>query len=219
LNPIPTNAESDESLSLGEIGRALAPYIPKPLADDQLAAIGTYVALLKKWNKTISLTSIVGDADVVARHFGESLFAASLLPMSRGRLADVGTGGGFPGLPLKIAFPELQLTLIEPNVKKCAFLKEIRATFELPGVEIVRKRYEDLGATGYFDFVCCRALGGYKRLLQWSRRVLNPDGQVVLWLGIEDANLLCRTKNWHWGLPAPIPESRRRVVLTGKPIA
>jgi 16S rRNA (guanine527-N7)-methyltransferase len=217
---IQTNAGGDESLSLAEIGRALAPYIPKPLSDEQLATIGTYVALLKKWNQIVPLTSIKDDADVVARHFGESLFAASLLPMDRGRLADVGSGGGFPGLPLKIAFRELQTTLIETNVKKCAFLKEIRAALDLSGVEIVRKRYEDFGATpSSFGFVCCRALGGYKRLLQWSRGVLKPDGHVVLWLGIEDANLLCRTKNWRWSLPVSIPESRRRVILTGKPLA
>lgn len=217
---IPRNEEGDECLSLPEIARALSPYHPKPLSDDQLAIIGTYVALLKKWNRTVPLTSIEDDAELLARHFGESLFAASLLPLDRGRLADVGSGAGFPGLPVKIIFSELQVTLVESNLKKCAFLREIQATLELSGLEIVRKRYEDFGAPpNSFDFVCCRALGGYKRLLQWSRRVLKPEGHVVLWLGIEDANLLCKGEGWRWGLPAPIPESRRRVILTGKPAA
>ena len=205
---------------MAEIARILAPYLPKPLSDDQLAIIGTYRSLLKKWNQIIPLTSIEDDAEIVARHFGESIFAAAVIPLDRGRLADVGSGAGFPGLPLKIAYPELQVTLVEPNIKKCAFLRETQAAFDLSGVEVVRKRYEDFGAApNSFDFICSRALGGYKRLLQWSKRVLKPEGHVVLWLGIDDANLLCRTKGWHWGLPVAIPESRRRIVLTGKPTA
>jgi 16S rRNA (guanine527-N7)-methyltransferase len=210
----------NDGLPLDEIARALSPYIRKTVSGPQLASIATYLALLKKWNQTIPLTSIEENSEIVARHFGESMFAGSLLPMERGRLADVGSGAGFPGLPLKIAYPELQVTLVEPNVKKCAFLREVQATLRLSGLEIVRSRYEDFGAPPVsFDFVCARALGGYKRLLQWCRGVLKPGGHVILWLGIDDSNLLSRTKGWNWELPARIPESRRRVVLIGRPAA
>jgi len=205
-------------LSPLEIAHALSPYVRKPLGDSQLLSIAKYLDLLKKWNETVPLTSIEGDAEMVARHFGESIFVASLLPIEGGRLADVGSGAGFPGLPLKIAFPELRVTLIEPNVKKCAFLREVRATLGLTGVEVIRSRYEDYSATpDSFDFVSARALGGYKRLLQWSKAVLGPGGRVILWLGIDDSSLLSRTKGWNWELPISIPESRRRVVLVGSP--
>ena len=215
---LPMDAHENDGLSLDEIARALSPYIRQTVSGPQLMSIATYLALLKKWNQTIPLTSIGEDSEIVARHFGESMFAGSLLPMERGRLADVGSGAGFPGLPLKIAYPDLQVTLVEPNVKKCAFLREVQATLGLSGLEIVRSRYEDFGAPpASFDFVCSRALGGYKRLLQWCRGVLKPGGHVILWLGIEDSNLLTKTKGWNWELPVSIAESRRRVVLTGRP--
>ena len=217
---MPENERETETLSVDEIADALSPYLTKPLLAGQLASIARYLALLKKWNQTIPLTSIEEDSQLLSWHFGESIFAGSLLSIERGRLADVGSGAGFPGLPLKIAFPELEVALIEPNSKKCAFLREIQAVLGLSGVEIVRGRYEDLSvAPASFDFVCSRALGGYRRLLQWSRVALKPKGHVVLWLGMEDSTLLSRTKGWNWQLPVKIPESRRRVLLLGRPFS
>jgi 16S rRNA (guanine527-N7)-methyltransferase len=212
------NEPENESLSLREIAHALLPYVGKAVSDPQLVSIAKYVVLLKKWNQTVPLTSIEEESEIVARHFGESIFAASLLPVERGRLADVGSGAGFPALPLKIIFPELQVTLLEPNIKKCAFLREVQAALGLSGMEVVRSRYEDFDApSNSFDFICSRALGGYRRLLGWSKGVLRPQGYVILWLGIEDSNLVTRTRGWNWNLPASIPESRRRVVLIGRP--
>jgi len=206
-----------EPLSIAAIALALRPYVTSALSGAQLASIASYLALLNKWNQTIPLTAIEDDTGIVAQHFGESIFAGSVLPLGRGRLADVGSGAGFPGIPLKIAYPGLHVTLIEPNLKKCAFLREVHTTLGLSDVEVIRSRYEDFDAPrGQFDFVCSRALGGYKRLLQWSKGVLKDEGNMVLWLGIDDSNLLARTKGWTWNLPTKIPESRRRVVLTGK---
>ena len=213
-----TNEDENAQLSLEEIARTLSPYVGKAVTDPQLASIARYLAVLKKWNQTIPLTSIEDDTEIVARHFGESMFAGSFFPLERGRLADVGSGGGFPGFPLKIVFPELQVTLVEPNMKKCAFLREAQGVLGISGVEVVRSRYEDFStAPNLFDFICSRALGGYGRLLKWSKTVLKPKGYVILWLGIEDSNLLARTKGWSWGLPVSIPESRRRVILMGRP--
>jgi 16S rRNA (guanine527-N7)-methyltransferase len=206
------------NLSPTEIAETLSPFVRKPLSGEQLTRISNYLALLKKWNETIPLTSIEDSIEIVARHFGESIFAGSLLDLERGRLADVGSGAGFPGLPLKIAFPELEVILVEPNIKKCAFLREVQSTLGLSGVDVLRSRYEDFAAVpNSLDFICSRALGGYKRLLQWSKSALKSEGHVILWLGVEDSNLLSRTKGWNWNLPVNIPESRRRVVLSGRP--
>ena len=202
-----------------DISAALHPYLREPLSEAQLANIATYIRLLKKWNQTIPLTSIEDQTEIVARHFGESLFAATPLPMEHGRLADVGTGAGFPGLALKIVAPELQLVLVEPNIKKCAFLREAQAALRFTGVEVIRKRYEDFAAEPHsFDFICSRALGHYKQLLQWAKPALKNSGHVLLWLGVDDSNSITRIKGWHWGLPEKIPESRRRVILIGRPI-
>jgi len=206
------------SFSLNEVAQALSPYVREPLTNPQLVTIAKYLDLLKKWNQTIPLTSIEDDIETVTRHFGESIFTGSFVAVRRGRLADVGSGAGFPGFPLKIAFPELQVTLIESNVKKCAFLREVQTKLGLTGVEVVRSRYEDFPAVpASFDFVVSRALGGYRRLLRWSKSVLRPQGRVILWLGIDDSTLLSRTKGWSWELPVSIPESRRRVILIGRP--
>ena len=213
-----TNENVNENLSRDEIAHILLPYGGKTLTNSQLASLAKYLEMLKKWNQMIPLTSIQDDTEVVARHFGESIFVGSLLPLSRGRLADVGSGAGFPGLPMKIAFPELQVTLLEPNIKKCAFLREVQSALGLPGVEVVRNRYEDFHpASGSFEFVCARAIGGYKRLLLWSKVRLKPGGRVILWLGTEDSNLLTRVKDWNWALPIKIPQSRQRVLLMGTP--
>lgn len=213
-----TSENTGDRLSLGEIAKILFPYGGGPLGEPQLASLAKYLELLKRWNQSIPLTSIEDDSEIVARHFGESIFPSSVLPMHHGRLADVGSGAGFPGVPLKIAFPELQITLVEPNLKKCAFLREIQSALSLPAVNVIRGRYEDAQTvSGSFDFVCSRALGGYKRLLTWCRTVLNPKGHVILWLGAEEANLLTRLNAWSWRLPVKIPESRRRVLLIGTP--
>jgi 16S rRNA (guanine527-N7)-methyltransferase len=212
------NGHEDEPLSLDDIARMLSPFVGHGVSDLQLVSIAKYLQLLKKWNQTISLTSIDKVAEIVARHFGESMFVGSLLLMERGRLADVGSGAGFPGIPLKIAHPDLHVTLIERNIKKCAFLREVQAALDLSGIQVIRSRYEDCDVPqNSFDFICSRAMGASKRLLQWSKGLLKPEGHLILWMGIEDSNLLTRAKGWDWGLPIKIPESRSRVVLSGRP--
>jgi 16S rRNA (guanine527-N7)-methyltransferase len=210
--------EITPSLSLAEIANSLAPYITAPLPDPQLARIAVFLKLLKKWNQIVPLTSIEDDSEIVARHFGESIFAGRFLGAGTGRLADVGTGAGFPGLPLKIVFPSLRVTLIEPNLKKCAFLREVKEVLALENVEIARSTYENLASPPkYFDFIGSRALGGYRRLLQWSRQALSPGGHAILWLGVDDSTSISRLEGWRWQLPVNIPESKRRVLLIGQP--
>src|SRR5262245_54526237 len=94
------------SLSREEIRQILAPFGVQ-LADVQLAAISRYAALLLRWNQAMSLTTVEDPAEIIARHFGESIFAAGALGMDSGQLADAGTGAGFPGMALKVARPQL----------------------------------------------------------------------------------------------------------------
>src|SRR5450755_4300804 len=103
---------------------ALEPY-GVALSSAMAVAIRKYIDLLLVWNEKISLTAITSEIDILRYHFGESLFALGAIPINSGRLADLGTGAGFPGLALKIASPSMELTLIESNRKKCAFLGEI----------------------------------------------------------------------------------------------
>ena len=144
------------------------------------------------------------------------MFGASAVPIKEGRLADVGTGAGFPGLPLKLLLPSLDLVLVESNAKKASFLSECARELNLTGVEVNRGRFEDMKSTEHmFDYVTARALGGYPELAEWSRRRLAPSGSLVLWLGERDASETQKSSPFNWRAPVPIPGSDRRVLLIG----
>lgn len=211
-------AKPQAPLSLEQIAHALSPFAAGVhVSAAAMGKIRSYIELLTAWNQSISLTAIDDKLEVVVRHFGESIFASSAVPIRSGRLADVGSGAGFPGLPMKIVSDALDVVLLEPNLKKSAFLNEVKRALALNGVDVSRTRYEEYGAACKFDFVCARALGDYRRLLRWARTALAPDGRVVLWLGEEDSILVGRTRGWSWDLPIRIPESSRRVIQVGRP--
>ena len=212
-----TNRDSrkEPAFSRDQIAATLAPF-GATLSGAQLEAIETYVRLLLIWNRSINLTALEDPLEIVARHFGESMFAASVIPMRSGRLADVGSGAGFPGMALKIAIPDLDIVLIESNRRKCAFLAEVKDSLGLNGVAIIRERYEEWHIeSNSFDFICSRAIGNYRSLIRWGANVLRRTGVVVLWLGTEDSTLIGKAPGWNWRVPMPIPDSRRRVILCG----
>lgn len=195
----------------------LAPY-NVPVSVGAMASIRQYIDLLLAWNRRMSLTSIVDTGEILRQHFGESLFAAKVLPIEHGRLADIGSGGGFPGIPLKLASPEIVLTLIESNVKRSVFLSELSRRLRLNQTHVLHSRYEDVvETTDKFDFIVARALGEWPSLLKWAQLNLVAGGSVVLWLGKADANLLSKSPGWSWRSLIPIPRSRNRVLLAGQP--
>jgi 16S rRNA (guanine527-N7)-methyltransferase len=185
---------------------------------DQIEKIREYTLLLLKWNKSISLTTIVAPVEIVARHFGEPIFAISILPVENCRLADIGTGAGFPGLALKIACPDLHVVLIEPSKKKCAFLHEVIRTLEFKNVEVKSSRFDEIRpAPDFAKIITARALGGFSDLLRWARIALSRRGHIVLWLGSEDSTMVSSEAGWIWQPAVRIPESQRRFILVGRP--
>src|SRR5271154_2997170 len=104
-------------LSAETIRRALGEF-QLQVNDQQVVYIQQYMKILLTWNDKINLTAIRDPLEILYRHFCECMFAATVLPVENGRLADVGSGAGFPGIPLKIIRPELQVFLIESNMKK-----------------------------------------------------------------------------------------------------
>jgi 16S rRNA (guanine527-N7)-methyltransferase len=185
-------------------------------ADPLCEQIRTYIDLLLRWNRRISLTAIESPEEIVRTHFAESLLATKAVPNLHGRLADVGTGAGFPGLPLRMYMPDLQLTLIEPNAKKCAFLAEVVRTLELDNAEIIQRRYEDVRKPDPpFDIVTARALGQFQEFAEWAESVVAPGGLVMVWTGPDGKSELERKKSWKWPAPYAIPGSKHRLIVVG----
>src|SRR5580704_5614519 len=181
-------------------------------------AIQKYISVLLRWNKKIALTAITDPLDIVRFHFGESMFGAPAVPIRKGRLADVGTGAGFPGLPLKLLVPSLDLVLIESNAKKASFLSECIRELNLTGVDVYRGRVEEIEPRDPgFDFVTARALGGYAHLVTWSQSQLASGGSLVLWVGERDAIEIGKAPFFTWRTPVPITGSDRRALLMGTP--
>jgi 16S rRNA (guanine527-N7)-methyltransferase len=182
------------------------------------AKISAYIGLLLKWNQKIALTTITDPEDIVKFHFGESLFMASRYNLEKSRLADVGSGAGFPGLPLALAVPTLAVTLIESNLKKAAFLAEVSRQLAIGNATIFSGRMEALNPSpAKFDFIAARALGQFDELRAWAEAELSDRGKLVLWLGEDDAQELSGKPAWSWDAPILIPGSKRRYVLAGSP--
>src|SRR5690348_1868840 len=119
----------------------LAPFLKESLSADQLRKLQIHFDLLIKWNARISLTAIRDPQEIVRRHFGESLFAgAQLDPKPPAHLADLGSGAGFPGLPIAVLRPEITVALIESQQKKVAFLREVIRSAQIRNASVYAGR-------------------------------------------------------------------------------
>ncbi len=158
-----------------------------PLAEVQLGQFARYCEELLAWNQRVNLTAITDPAAVEALHFLDSLTVAlgMVRPLPPGyRVCDVGSGAGFPGVPLKIAFPQIELTLLEATGKKTAFLTHLVTALGLEGVEVQTGRAEDLAHQARlresFDLVTARAVAELRALLELTLPFCRVRGRAVL---------------------------------------
>jgi 16S rRNA (guanine527-N7)-methyltransferase len=187
-------------------------FEPTPTFCDQTR---TYIELLLRWNRRISLTAVRSPVDILRFHFGESLFAISATGIGDGRLADVGSGAGFPGVPLAMARPALDVTLVESSAKKAAFLGELQRGLGLKNVHVFHGRNDTLDQTEVFGYVTARGVGGYADLLEWTKMRLAPDGRLLLWLGERQVREVVGCPGWEWQDRLPIPRTKARLILLG----
>jgi 16S rRNA (guanine527-N7)-methyltransferase len=201
--------------SLAVIRRALEEF-KLPAYDEQILQIQQYIGILLDWNDKVNLTAIRDPLEILYRHFCESMFAGISVPIEAGRLADVGSGGGFPGLPLKILRPGLHVFLIESNIKKATFLAEVIRELGLKDAQVIVRRYEELGEEiAPLDYVCSRALGEFPKFLDWAHSDQIAAKQVILWVGANDLPEIQKILTWDWQEPIPVPNSLRRLLLAG----
>jgi len=200
-----------------DIHRLLDPF-ELELSSAQIGQIITYLELLLRWNAKINLTAIRNPEECVTRHFGESLYLARRLALD-GRLLDIGSGAGFPGLALRIVFPNLTTTLLEPVAKKRAFLKEAARACGIPLVDVRADRLEEYVRTtsrAGFDAVTSRAVGQFERLVPQATELLRPGGKLCLWVSrAQGAELRHARIAVNWGAPIVLPMAREREVWVG----
>jgi len=145
----------------------------------QINAFLTYLEELKKWNGAYNLTGLKTDREIIIKHFLDSLLFAKALPPEAVTLADIGSGAGFPGIPIKIMCPCLSVFLVEPTQKKAIFLRHICSRLHLQNVEIINKRVEDIkGLT--VDVAVTRALYSVREFIEKTKDILNNNGILIL---------------------------------------
>lgn len=179
--------ESRLANGLEALGLALAP--------GQVEALLTLVAELAEWNTRVNLTAIKDPAEVVDKHLLDSL---AVLPHVRGlQVADIGTGAGFPGLPLAVADLDRRYTLVESTGKKVAFVRHAAAMLQLPNVEVVHERAESYKPARPFDSVIARALGSLADFVRVAGHLAARDGRLLAMKGkVPDDELKALPSGW-----------------------
>ena len=175
------------------------------LTHEQEAALEAHLDLLMRWNKSLNLTAIRNREEAIERHYWEALFLGARLPAGKLRIADVGSGAGFPGFPVAVLRPECSVTLIESHQRKAVFLKE--AARKLPNVRVLAKRAEEVGETS--DWVISRAVS-YADLAGLLKR-LAPNAGLLSGAEAPPASL-----GFEWWAPIPLPWGSQRFLWTGR---
>jgi 16S rRNA (guanine527-N7)-methyltransferase len=141
-----------------------------------------YRELLLDWNQRVNLISRRDEARIVTRHFLDSLGLVTVEEFPRdSRAMDLGSGAGFPGIPLKLIRPDLRISLVESKRKKALFLRRVIEKLKLDGVEVVMGRVEELAeGLGTFDFIVSRSVTDLITLVRWSKDYLDPAGGSLI---------------------------------------
>jgi 16S rRNA (guanine527-N7)-methyltransferase len=206
-------------ISEDRIAELLGPFLdPASLSPHQLRQVSIYLDLLLRWNARIGLTAVRDPEEIVTRHFGESFFAARQLfspDAPSGSAIDIGSGAGFPGLPLKIFSPQLELTLVESNNKKVAFLREVMRALDLAtGVRVLASRAEEIEASA--TLVTLRAVERFENALLIARKLISPNGRIALLIGSSQRQTAeSSLPDLRWGKPIALPLSNNRILLIG----
>ena len=161
-----------------------------PLTLEQINSIFIYLTELKKWNEKINLTAIKDERDIIIKHVLDSLsYIIGFAPSPEVRLLDIGSGAGFPALPIKIARPEISISMVDSVKKKASFLRHIVRTLQLKGAEVFDQRTELLPASlcSTFDVVTARAFANMNAAILAGLPFLKPGGLIVLSRGPEES--------------------------------
>lgn len=200
-----------------DVASLLSPFFD-PTAE-QVEKVRVYLELLLKWNARMNLTGLRDPEQIVTRHFGESFFLARQLNASVDDVVDLGSGAGFPGVPLKIARPWITLSLIEAQQRKATFLREVARAINLD-LHVINRRAEDVAESqpASASVVTMRAVERFESILPVATQLVRPEGIIALLIGSAQVPLARNlVGNWHFLPEILIPGSQDRVILMGNP--
>jgi 16S rRNA (guanine527-N7)-methyltransferase len=178
-----------------------------------LPSLAAHLRLVLRWNRAMSLTAVRSPSAAVESHVVESLLAAAWVDPGRGPLLDVGSGNGYPAIPIKCVLPSLRVTLLEPSLRKSVFLKRAARELGLEGVEVLPERIErpsDLLRRSPLGTVTMRAVARIDEILEGAPGALATGGRLILFLGGSAAGRLA-------GRLPPALTVRRRIPLPWRP--
>lgn len=179
------NLQEKLSEGLQELGISLDEGACRKLLD--------YLALLEKWNKVHNLTAVRDPEDMVTLHLLDSL--AVLPHITQGRLLDVGSGAGLPGIPLAIVRPDLQVTVMDSNHKKASFMRQAKAVLAIANLEVVCGRVEEFKPESKFDMVISRAFSDLAEFMRLTDHLCAPTGMWLAMKGVYPHEELAQVKN------------------------
>jgi len=164
------------------------------LTEEQLEKLEKFYNLLIEWNEKINLTRITEQEEVYLKHFYDSLTITKVIELNKVEtLCDVGTGAGFPGIVLKICYPNLKITLIDSLLKRVNYLNEIIKKLELKDIKAIHTRGEDFKEQ--FDVVTSRAVANIEKLLKYTMHLVNKNGQMIAMKGNIEEELTKSVEN------------------------
>jgi 16S rRNA (guanine527-N7)-methyltransferase len=187
--------------------KELQPWLT--LSEVQIHRLWAHYEILLRWNEKINLTSIPAGEEMVIRHYCESLFFGAHLPVTPpvNSVLDLGSGAGFPGVPIAILQPAWRITLLESNQRKAVFLRE--STRGLPNIKVLARRAESM--SGAFDWLVSRGVNPTDVL----KNILRLAPRVAVMLGEDDFSAIRRLPGIAWSEPVRLPWGDRRLCVYG----
>lgn len=165
------------------------------LTEDMLSSFHVYAELLKEWNEKINLTAITEEPLVIEKHFYDSLLIAKNLSFAGKSIADIGSGAGFPGMAIAIAFPSSHVTLIDSTKKKFLFLDEVKKTLKLKNVNFHVGRVEDMRSErNHFDIVTARGFAAMNIFLEVASPLAKVGGTLIAMKSLKGEEELVKSK-------------------------
>ena len=187
------------------------------LSEPQIASLLAFIQLIQKWNKAYNLTAVREPLEMVDLHLLDSLAILPHLP--DGRIADIGTGAGIPGIPLAICRPDCHFTLVDSNSKKTRFVQQAMLELKLSNVEVVHARVEQLMPKMPFDAVLTRAFASLPDIVRLTGHLLAEDGVLLAMKGQTPSDELASVAGVHQVIPLHVPgiDAERCLIRIEKP--